>query len=135
MKHIERYLSAYVIHCLFGSDKNAHMEYVLQTLRESASKTNHPILSKVLDYIRQGDPEDPQTMGEIRDYVSDLIKSGAQPQISPYKAMISFKKGFMIVVVSDETNILSIGCAREADKEQALEELRQTFPGIEFTNT
>lgn len=135
MKHIERYLSAYVMYCLFGGEKNAHMEYIMHTIRESTSVTNHPVLSKVQDYVHQGDPANPEIMEEVRAYVSDLIKGGVLPQVISYKALISKKQGAIIITVVDNDNKpIALGMAKEVETEKAFAELRQMFPGIEFVN-
>ncbi|HEY6021828.1 MAG TPA: hypothetical protein VIY48_18785, partial [Candidatus Paceibacterota bacterium] len=66
MKHIDRYLSAYVVSCLIGYPESIHTQYMYQVLRESGSKSSSPVLQAVLDLIRQGDPADAQTRKEVR---------------------------------------------------------------------
>jgi hypothetical protein len=133
MKNIERYLSAYVVDCLFGHTDDLHMNYVYQVLRESGSKTDHPVLSKVLDYVRQGDPQDTPVKDEVRAYVLAMAQGGWKP-VSHFRASVSTKNGMCIFVVSDGKQVLSIGVAQESEQEQAFDELRQIFPGITFVN-
>ncbi len=137
MKIIERYLSAYVVDCLFGHGKdNVHMDYVYQVLRETGSKTNHPVLSKILDYIRQGDPKDPAIQAEVRAYVLETAKAGAWTEVAPkskYQATFQIKDGFAFFVVSSGTSLVAVGYSKQDQISDAIQELKSVFPDIVIT--
>jgi hypothetical protein len=136
MKIIERYLSAYVIDCLFGHTNEVHMDYVYQVLRESGSKTDHPILSKVLDYVRQGDPKDPHIKDEVRAYVLAMAQMGKTfGPMSDIKAKFSTKEGYTVFVIYDSKAVLGMGLAKAEDTGKAIEQLQEQYPGIQITQT
>lgn len=133
MKIIERYLSAYVMDCLFGHTNETHMDYVYQVLRETGSKTDHPVLSKVLDYVRQGDPNDPVIKGEVRAYVLEMAKSGDSAPWSGVKAKFSTKDGFTVFVIYSSTTLLATGIALAENTDEAIKQIREQYPGIQIT--
>lgn len=136
MKIIERYLSAYVVSCLFGYTDPIHMGYVYQVLRESGSSSDHPLLSKVLDFIRQGDPEDPQTRQEVADYVTAIIK-GVNPvkdePKSNVKIRYSISEGYMALSISRGKELIGIGLASAENVDETLKRLQEKYPDAVIT--
>jgi uncharacterized protein (UPF0297 family) len=108
------------------------MEYVYQVLRESGSKTFHPILSKVLDYVRQGDPADPKVKSEVRAYVLAVAQNEVKE--SDIKAKLSVINGITTIVIYDSNSILAMGVARQEDTDLAIKEIKERFPGIQIVN-
>lgn len=130
MKIIERYLSAYVIDCLFGHVDDTHMEYVYQVLRESGSRSDHPVLGKVLDYVRQGDPADPKLQAEVRAYTISVIQNGVALPAPEFEASYHIENKIMSIMLFHKGEVAGFGVAHEAEKEQAFKELEAMFPGI-----
>lgn len=134
MRIIERYLSAYVMDCLFGHVDDVHAEYTYQVLRETGSRINHPVLSKVLDFIRQGDPADPKVQAEVRAYVTALAVSYVAPkeQASEYECRFHVASGFMVILILRNGEKVGVGFAMESDKDLALKEVGERYPGIKI---
>lgn len=132
MKIIERYLSAYVVGCLYGFPDNEHTEYVFQVLRETGSSSTHPVLSKVLDYVRQSDPANTKIQEEVRAYAIAMATNPLPtPEPEPeYEGRLSVHNGFVFVRIYYQGDNIGVGIAMEADKEKAIKELRQSFPDI-----
>lgn len=135
MKIIERFLSAYVMDCLFGHTNETHMDYVYQVLRETGSKTDHPVLSKVLDYVRQGDPKDPHIRDEVRAYILAIAPGNSwrdEPR-SDIKAKFSTKDGFTVFVIYNSTTLLATGIALAENTDEAIKQIQEQYPGIQIT--
>ena len=100
MKIIERYLSAYVVGCMFGFTDEKHRDYVFEVLRETNSNIRHPLLRQVMDFIRQSDPADPKTQEEIRQYCVAMAlrpDSEIKEEQPEYEGRYSIHRGYMFI--------------------------------------
>lgn len=138
MNIIERYISAYVFHCLFpgASQDGRYLNYVYEVLRETDSTPKNEILNNVLAYVRQGDPADPAIQKQVAGYVRDLIGGKVfQEKAEPiFVAKTIQVPGATLFVVSKDNSLNPIafaGCKNE-HFEQCVSELKIAFPGVEF---
>lgn len=137
MNIIERYISAYILHCLFPeyTASQEHIDYVYQVLRESGSNPGNELLRTVLNFTRQGDPADPQIQSEVREYVQAMVFGSfktVEPVKPKYVARYASEKGYTaMLVTSDGIPTAFAGCT-DGSLETCKEKLRQQFPGIVF---
>lgn len=152
MKIIERYISAYIVNCLFPisdaidqEQRNSHMNYVYEVLRETGSKSSHPLLNQVLDFVRQSDPSDPATQRDVRDYVMAQLANGAgknaeQPKLenAPFIAMYSLDedldKALFSLYENKDNDIHFIGIATcpISQIEICKKKVAEKLPGVVF---
>lgn len=136
MTIIERYISAYVIRCLFPETTvdGTHMQYVYEVLRETGSQPTNEILRNVLDFVRQGDPEDEYTVKMVRDYVRAMIIGGmeVQKKNQPLGQFYEIGEGVIAMTVTKDANLVALAGCSAADLEQLKGQLRGQFPGIVF---
>lgn len=129
MKIIDRYISAYIMHCLFPQDVNpVHLEYVFEVLRETGSTPEHEILRTVLDYVRQGDPASDDVKNVVRNYVMTRLLN--QPEKAVYVGHCRRYPDFTVIVVTkDDEPVASYGCTPSAFS-MLSETLEKEYPGI-----
>jgi hypothetical protein len=131
VKIIERYLSAYVVGCLYGFTEEKHRDYVFEVLRETGSRVQHPVLGKVLDYIRQSDPADPNTQEEVRAYCVAMLANPVEyAPVPEYEARYSLHRGLMVITLTHQGSHVGFALAKAEQKEEAIKELQERFPGI-----
>lgn len=134
MNIIERYLSAYVFHCLFPdmTSSQEHLDYIFQVLRESGSNPKNELLRNVLNYIRQSDPSDLETQAMVRNYIlamTEAIKPMPAPAfIGKYHQTDNV---IQVVVLKEGQPVAFAGCLTEY-RDKCWQELEETFPGIQM---
>lgn len=142
MKHIDRYLSAYVVSCLIGYPESIHTEYMYQVLRESGSKSASPVLQAVLDLIRQGDPKDPEVKQEVRQWMMLRIAEAGgygaeapsiQTKQQKHEAIYSVHEGTAVFSWYMDGQPRGIGVCKESEIPSMCSKLKETFPNIVIT--
>lgn len=136
MNIIERYISAYVVHCLFptATESKEHLNYVFEVLRETGSIPKNDILRNVLQYIRQGDPADPHVQHEVALYIRSLQGADVYQAKAPARFIAKFRKvaeATMFVILDSGVPVAFAGCKNDAI-DKCIRELQETFPGIEI---
>lgn len=135
MNIIERYISAYVVHCLFptATENKEHLNYVFEVLRETGSTPKNDILRNVLNYVRQGDPADPKVQHEVALYVKSFldVEVYQRPKSEFIGRYHKTKEATMVVVLYQGQPVAFAGCA--PDKfDECKQQLEEAFPGIQL---
>jgi len=133
---IERYISAYIVHCLFPeiAVDPVHMDYVYQVLRETGSTPKNELLRQVLEFTRARRAESEYTKKVVKDYVTSLLvnsKPVANPA-SPYVGKWRSTEEATIVMVLKDGHPIAFAGSLNENAQECFTELRATFPGIEI---
>lgn len=127
MNIIERYIAAYVFHCLFP-DKTAsenHLGYVYEVLRETGSNPKNELLKNVIDFVRQGDPESEYTQSTVRKYIVAMIQETFVCRFANNGDATAY------IVTKDDAPVAFTACVAGARKETE-DRIRGLFPGVVF---
>lgn len=134
MKIIDRYLSAYVMMCLFPDvDEGISTEYIYEVLRTTGSTPNNEVLRNVLNYVRQSDPSDPQTQSIVASYVTAMVAERHKQLQTPKEQYVakytSDEVATAFMVLKDGQPVAVAGSLNER-RDECINELRKRFPGI-----
>jgi hypothetical protein len=128
MKLIDKEIATYIVHCLFPTEVDTHLESTFEYLTETHSSPLSPVFSNVLNMARWSDPANEMTQANVREYIVNLLREEAAPP--RYSASFFMRDEHYVFMIYDEDKMIGFAVSTAEKFSECCEALKEQFPDI-----
>lgn len=125
MNIIDRYISAYVVQCLFPSEPGPDFQYVCEVLLETQAKSSNPVLQEVLETVKMYDPSSESVQTLVRQRLLELLENKGGPL-----GLYTIANGVVILTVQENGRTIGIGATNADNVADLIEMAKKRYPNI-----